>query len=194
MLISSLQSSVQREVYGHRVADMAKISYEAMKLEVDKAFKRRIYRDKKQQEKKDLAPAQALQPKNRNIRYDNVKSAVAEENVLAMILREPALLEEAKTLEESQFSSPLLGKVYGQLCRRYRAGLEVSAAVLEDLTPEESSHVAGIVHRQQGPVNAQALLDCIRTIQAEHQTGQVRSGDDLLAMRERLQQRKGYQV
>ena len=194
MLISSLQSSVQREVYGHRVADMAKISYEAMKLEVDKAFKRRIYRDKKQQEKRDLAPAQALQPKNRNIRYDNVKSAVAEENVLAMILREPALLEEAKTLEESQFSSPLLGKVYGQLCRRYRAGLEVSAAVLEDLTPEESSHVAGIVHRQQGPVNAQALLDCIRTIQAEHQTGQVRSGDDLLAMRERLQQRKGYQV
>ena len=48
-------------------------------MEVNKAFKRRIAREKKKQEKIDLAPAQNLQPKSRSIRYDNMKSAMAEE-------------------------------------------------------------------------------------------------------------------
>ena len=34
-LISALQSPVQQEVYGHRIAEAAKISYEAMKNEID---------------------------------------------------------------------------------------------------------------------------------------------------------------
>ena len=59
-LLCTLDSSVKREVYGTRVAEKAGITAEAMKLEVSKAFKRRIAREKKQQEKIDLAPAQAL--------------------------------------------------------------------------------------------------------------------------------------
>ena len=48
--ISTLPSAVQREIYGHRAADQGKISYEAMKLEVDKAFKKRVNREMKAQE------------------------------------------------------------------------------------------------------------------------------------------------
>ena len=64
-----------------------------MKLEINKAFKRRIAREKKKQEKIDLAPAQAAQPKSRDIRYDNIKSAMAEETVIAMALKEPGVLD-----------------------------------------------------------------------------------------------------
>ena len=46
-LICTLSSSVQREVYSGRVADTAKISMDSMKLEVNRAFKRRIAREKK---------------------------------------------------------------------------------------------------------------------------------------------------
>ena len=61
-LICTLSSSVQREVYSGRVAETAKISMEAMKMEVGRAFKRRIAREKKKQEKIDLAPAKNRQP------------------------------------------------------------------------------------------------------------------------------------
>ena len=189
--ISSLSNAVQREVYGHRVAEAAKISYEAVKIEVDKAYRRRIARDKKRQEKIDLAPAQALQPKSRSIRYDNMKSAMAEETVIAMILREPVLLNEAKKLQQNMFSAPLLGRVYQQLRQRYETGLEVSVSVLDGLTPEEMSHITGVYQRQQGPVNEQALRDCIRIIQAEYQTANVSTQDDLLALRKQFQERKG---
>lgn len=189
--ISSLPNAVQREVYGNRVADAAKISYDAMKIEVNKAFKRRIAREKKRQEKIDLAPAQNLQPKARSIRYDNMKSAMAEETVLAMALKEPALLDEAKDLAAEEFSSGLLGSVYLQLRQRYDQGLEVSLGVLVDLNGEEMSHITGVYQRQQGPVNEQAFRDCIRTIKAEHSASNIQSEDDLLALRNRLKERKG---
>jgi len=193
-LLSTLGSPVQREVYGSRIAEAASISYEAMKLEVNKAFKRRMARQRRQQEKLDLAPAQALQPKSRSIRYDNMKSAMAEETVLAMVLKEPALLDQTGALQPENFSSQLLGKVYGQLKRRHEMGMEISLAVMEDLSAEEISHVAGIAQRQQGPVNESALLDCVKTIRAEHQVSGVSSNDDIMAWREKLKESKGMKA
>ncbi len=190
-LLSTLGSAVQREVYGARVAETAKISMDAMKMEVDRAFKRRVYQDRKKQEKIDLAPARNLQPKSRTIRYDNMKSAMAEENVIAQALLSPALLDGAKQLKAESFSSSLLGKVYGQILSRYEEGLEVSPAVLTDLSQEEMSHIMGIIHRQEGPVSEAAFRDCIQTILSEHQKTNVTTEDDLLAFQKKLKERKG---
>ena len=193
-LLGSLPGAVQREVYGARVAENARIGPDAMKLEIDRAWKRRLAREKKQQEKIDLAPARSLQPKSRTIRYDNLKSAMAEEMLLALILQEPALLEQTGELKPEMFSSPLLGRVYGQLAQRYRQGLEVSVGGLTDLTNEEMSHVAGILQRQRGPVNEQALQDCLGTIRREYQARKVETEDDLLALRNQLKERKGIKA
>ncbi len=190
-LICTLGSAVQREVYGNRVAETANISYDVMKLEVNKAFKSRIAREKKQQEKIDLAPVRALQPKERSIRYDNMKSAMAEESVIAQILKDPALLDQAGGLRGEDFSVPLLGRVFAQLQQRHKTGMEVSLGVLADLTGEEASHLAGIGQRHQGPVNEDAFRDCVRTILAQKQSARVSTDDDLLALREKLKERKG---
>ena len=193
-LIASLDSSVKREVYGIRVAESAGISPDAMKLEVEKARKRRVNRDKKKQEQIDLAPVRALQPKDRSIRYDNVKSALAEENVLAQIMHEPALLDICGVLTGDHFSVALFGRVFSQLQKRHKQGLDISFGVLEDLTPEEGSHLAGICQRQEGPVNETAFRDCVKTILAENQSRDVQSDDDLLALRNKLKESKGAKV
>ena len=189
-LISTLSSSVQREVYGGRVAESAGISMDAMKLEVNKAFKRRMAIERKKKEREVLAPAKALQPKERSIRYDNMKSAMAEEGILSQIFREPALLDVCKNLTGSDFSVPLLGKVYDDLRSRYDQGLEVSISVLE-LTVEEMSHITGITQRHQGVVNADAFRDCVSTVLAQRQSEGVSSDDDLMALRNKLMERKG---
>ena len=190
-LISTLNSAVQQEIYGHRVADVAKISHEAMAREVEKARKRRLAREKKKQEAIDLAPVKALQPKSRTIRYDNMKSAMAEERILAQAAQEPSLLEKARDLTPEMFSSPLLGKVFGQMMDRYRQGLEVSLGVLTDLNQEEMSHVAGILGRHEDTVHEQAFADCVRTVRGEHQVASVSTEDDLRAYQDQLRKRKG---
>ena len=190
-LISSLISAVQREVYCGRVAEAAKISVDAMKLEVERALKRRARQQKKQQEAQDLAPAKNLQPKSRTIRYDNVKSAMAEETVIALAIREPALLDRARGLKPEEFSVDLLGRVFSQLQRRHSRGQEVSVAVLAELNSEEMSHIVLICQRQEGPVSEQALDDCVKIIKGEHQSASVDSEDDLLALRNKLKEKKG---
>ena len=190
-LISTLPSPVQREVYCGRVADNAKISLEAMKLEVNKSFKRRMAKERRKQEKQDPSPAKNLQPKSRTIRYDNIRSAMAEETVIAMAMRENALLDRIGMLKPESFSSPLLGKVFRQMLARHNQGLEASPGVLEELESEEMAHIAYICQRQQGPVNEQAFADCVRAIVNEHEKSGVNSVDELRALRNKMRESKG---
>ena len=107
--VSTLVSAVQREVYGNRAAEAAKISPEAMKIEVQKAYKRRLSREKRKQEKIDLAPARNLQAQSRQIRYDNVKFVLIspEELKIPDYIRDDVLrannieFEEVERLEDA---------------------------------------------------------------------------------------------
>ena len=191
LLIASLDSPIKREIYGKRVAEAASISENAVAMEVEKARKNRLHREKKAQEKIDLAPAQAFQRRGASkVPYNNVKSGVAEQGLIAMAIREPALLHLAAELKAQEFSVPLFDRVFTQLLDRYQHGLEISLAVLVDLNEDEMSHMAGIVY-QQDVVNEDAFRDCIRTIRTEHQIAQVSDEDDLLALRNKLRERKG---
>ena len=189
--ISSLTNAVQREVYGTRAAEAAGISYDAFKIEVDKTYRSRTAREKKKQEKIDLSPARNLQPHSRNFRYDNLKSAMAEETVIAMAVKEPALLDQVGVLSQSHFSSEVLGRAFGQLLQRHIEGAEVSLGILTDFTAEEMAHLAGILQRHDSPINEQAFQDCICTILSEYQAGEVRSDADILALRDAMKAKKG---
>lgn len=192
-LIGSLSSAVQREVYGGRVAEAAGISEDAMRLEVNRALERRTYQEKKKQEKIDLSPARNLQPKEKSIRYSNLRSARAEEMIIAQVLREPALFAQIPDLQPEIFSSEFLGRAFRQLRDRYHQGLDVSLGGLSDFTVEEMSHLAGI-SQQQGPVNERSLLDCANIIREEYQKSQTKTEDDLMRFREKLQKSKGIKA
>ena len=189
--ISTLPSAVQREVYGTRAAEAAGISFDAMKIEANKAFKRRMAREKKKQERIDLSPARNLQPHSRSFHYDNIKSAMAEETVIAMALKAPALLDQTGMLSQGHFSSPVLGRAFAQLVQRHVEGHEISIGILTDFTSEEMAHIAGISQRHQGPVSEQAFHDCIRTILNEHGKKSISSDADMMAIRNKMKERKG---
>ena len=192
-LISTLDSSIKREIYGKRVAEAAGISEQAMSLEVEKAGKRRRNREKRAQERIDLAPAQQFQRRGGSkVLYHNVKSGVAEQRLIAMLLREPALMEQTGELKTEEFSVPLFSRVYTQLKSRYQAHQDVSLAVLADVSEDEMSHLAGILY-EQDLVSEDAFRDCIQTIHHEYQSGLVATEDDLLAFRNKLRERKGIQ-
>lgn len=193
-LVSSLGNAVQREIYGNRVAEAGKISPDAMKIEVNKAFKRRQYREKRKQERIDLAPAVAAQPKSRTIRYDNVRSAMAEEIVLAQCLSDAAMIAETEGLKPEEFSSPLLGRVFEQLQQQSRQGMVPSVAGLTGFTGEEMAHIAGILQRNPGPVSEQAMRDSIQVIRQMHEFKTADTKDTLMELQRKLQESKGIKA
>lgn len=196
-MLSTLPSPVEREVYGVRVAEQTGLSADTMAREIQQAYNRRIKKAKKQQERRDLTPSIQLQPKERGLRYENLRSALAEEGVLRLMMLEPALFREADRagLEPERFSAPLLGKVYGLLRERFRRGSSTQLAALAGvLEPEEMSHMVQILEKPEDLSHSQqALRDYIDVIETEAvtRTGQAEV-DPLMAARKKFREKKAY--
>ena len=193
-VVASLPSPVEREIYGNRAADAAGISHTAMAQEVDRLRKRRYWENRKKEEREHLAPARQLQPKDRGLRYTNVRSARAEEGVLRLVLMDSDLFRLLDDLKEEQFSSALLGRAYGVFRRRWQEGRPVTLAALDgQFSPQETDHLAAVVQEPQPRHTAEtALADYKQTILAESRKGDIRSGEDLASLRDTLKQKKGY--
>ena len=190
-LLASLSSAVEREIYSVRAAEAAKIAPEAMKLEVRRAFKRQRAREKRVELRKDLNPAAQLQPKERTLRYENMRSARAEEGILRLLLLDEGLFPPTPPLEETDFSSPLLGRAFGLLWQAKEAGRPVTLAALTGtLSPEEMSHIAAVCQQPESTQNGgRAMADYIRVIREE---GTPEDGrDPLLAATEKYKDKKG---
>ncbi len=181
-LLSTLASPVEREIYGGHAAQAAGISPEAMAHEVQKAYSLRVRKQQKQQARRELSPTSQLQPKERGPRYENIRSALAEEGVIRLLMLDPALWRELEQLPPEDFSSPLLAKAYRLLFRRAREGLSTQFDVLtEDLTSGEMAHLAAVVEKPESLSNRyRSLADYIAVIQEEALKRSGISIDDLL--------------
>ena len=194
-LIASFPGTVEREIYADRAAKAVGVSKEAMLLEVSRAYKKRQYRARRQQERQDLSPAAALVPKDSKLRqeYANTRSASAEQEVLAQVLLEPGLFDKAPALTGEKFSVALLGRAYDALLRRHREGLQVSLAVLEGFEPQELAHLTAVTQGKDRVAGEQAFLDCAAVILEEHKkTGTQNSESELLAFANTSKKKKGY--
>ncbi len=182
-LLSTLGNAVEREIYTVRAAEAAHITPEAMKLEVGRAMKRRMGQERRAQERRDLNPAAQLQPRERELRYRNVRSARAEEGVLRLLLLDDALFPAEPPLRAEQFSSPLLGKAYGLLWDCRAEGRPVTPAALAgELAPEEMSLLAGVWQKPESLANGhQALRDYIDIIREEAEKRDGGAEDPLVA-------------
>ena len=194
-LMASLPSPVEREVYGTRAAQAAGISPEAMAQEIKKELRRRLQKEKKRQERRDMAPAAQLQPEQRSLRYENIRSALAEEGVVRLALLEPELLAQAGGLTGAEFSAPLLGKVYDLIRARHDQGRPVQLASLAgELTAEEMSHLARVTDRPEDlSQGAKTMADYVSVISMEHLKTQGNADEALLRLaQEKYRETKAY--
>ena len=192
-LIATFPNAVQREVYGRRAAEAAGITPEAMQLEIKKAYRKARAIEQKKQESQDLDIARQRAPKSRAIRYDNLRSASAEEGLICMLLREPELIASV-TLPAEAFSVDLFGRVLADLRQRMQAGRPTALSALEaDFTPEEMAHLSYIMSRDTAPVSDEAFADYLRVIQEEYEDRSLtRSEDSLRLLAEQIKSTKQY--
>ena len=190
-LLASLPGAVEREVYAGRAAEACGVSTDAMKAEVERERRRYTAQAKRKRERDSLRPAVSVQADGRSTRYENVYSAAAEEGVIALILADPALLEECD-LQREEFSSDFLGRLYSMLRERYERGESLSVnALSQELDQSEMSRLVTVSDRPPDPGNAsRAMADYIKKIRDERLKAQMRS--DLRTLGESLRGTKGF--
>ena len=190
-LIASLQSPLERDIYISKVAETAGVAKEALKLEAENAYKRRARNEKKREERRAMRPVENFQPAQRSIRYENMKSAMAEENILRMLCIDESLFSLLESLSGENFSSELLGRAFEALREQYRSGNPVSFAPLAgEFTKEEMQHLMSVINKEGlSTVSEDGLMDCVRIIEDARAKGE--EAGDLLAAQARLRQKKG---
>lgn len=197
-LIASLSNAVEREVYAGRAAETAGISRTAMLTEVERARRKKKGQERRTLQRENLNTAALRQPRERTIRYTDLRSAMAEEGVIRLLLLDGALADRCRDLDPEDFSSPFLGRMYQLLMEAWNEGHALTAAALAArCTPEEMSHLSGVLQKPESPANAErALEDYIQVIQrsAEKRRGEE-PDDPLLAAVEKYKkadkQKKG---
>ena len=194
-LIASLPNAVEREVYAGRAAERAGISREAMLLEVKRAFGKRKNQERRALQKENQNIAALHQPKSRALRYDDVRSAMAEEGVIRLLYLDGSLASHCRALPPEAFSSPLLAEAYRLLLEAADQGRPPSSAVWDQhFTPEEMGHLTSVLQKPESLAAAdRSLPDYIHIIQES--ADKRRNGTDedpLLAAKDKFKEKKGY--
>ena len=167
--VASLENAVEREVYTARAAKTAGVTAQAFSIEVKNETEKRRRFEKKRYQREVRAAADAAQPKDRSLHYDNIRSARAEEGLLGLIFADSSLIPELRELiTPAEFSSPLLGKLYESACQLFDEGHQVAATALEqELTSGEMDHLAMVLRKPvPGEKRSQAMRDYVNVIRS----------------------------
>lgn len=194
-LLCTVDNAVEREVYTVQAAQAAGLQPEALRMEVSRTMKRQAARERRSRERRELNPAVAMQPQERGIRYDNLRSARAEEGLIRLLLLDDTLFPQEAPVQAEDFSSPLLGRVFASLWQRRQEGMLLSVGALSgELSSAEMSHLTALAQQPESRANgARALADYCRIIQEEAQKRGSQTGQDpLAAAQEKYKNKKGY--
>lgn len=174
-LLAAVDSPAEREVWCGRAAGTAGISTDSLKAETERIRKNQIKAGRKQYERNSERPSKAAQPRERRLQYSNIKSALAEEGVIRILMLDPELIRNC-TLRASDFSSEYLGRLYETIQTRWTEGKSLlPAAIVNSLEESEAEQFTEILRKPESGGNAEtALNDYISTIQKEKT---LRNGD-----------------
>ena len=190
-MLATLPGAVERQVYAIRVAGLAGVGQDAVVREVERRRKQLLTKAQRSDENAFNRPERMAQPAARELRYLDPVSAAAEEGVIRLLCLEPALARTEGLPEPQSFTSEALGRIYGILLQRIKAGEGVGVNALSgELSPEEIDLLVRILQKPELLQNAErAMRDYITRISEQGDAGRE---TDLNALRDRLRERKGY--
>lgn len=140
-----------------------------------------------------MIPVNQIQPKNRQLRYENPRSARAEEGILRLLMLDGSLVTQTQGLEPSQFSSPILGKIYEVLLDHLSQGRSLQLGALEgELEGEEITLLATILGKPVAMENRTSALADYRAVIEREAMRRQNTNDEavLLAARDTYRKKK----
>ena len=191
-LLARLDSPVEQEVFAAQVSQRTGIGKQALMQEIRQARNRTVRAAKRKQDRRDLTPLNQVQPRDRQLRYENPRSARAEEGILRLLMLDGSLAGRLDGLSAADFSSPHLGRIYTVLLDRLARGRSVQLGALEgELEPEAINLLAEILRQPASLAGAdKALADYRAVLDREKWKGQANEDEAaLLAARDTIRKK-----
>lgn len=132
------------------------------------------------------------QPREKEFRYENLRSATAEEGLIRLLFLDQGLCRGKELPPPEDFTSPALADIYRVLKGKVENGDIVSIASMSAaLPPEEVSLLAELLQKPEALRNGdKALADYIERIRQQKELSEP--GGDLLSLANKYKKTKGY--
>ncbi len=191
-LLARLADPVRRQVYAMDLANEMGLPSDVIVRDVEKRRSRIVNGAYKDVQREQARPEKLMQPAAKELRYEDPASAAAEEGLIRLLYLEPDLIRTPDLPDASSFSSAGLGRIYELLCTRIRSGDSVSTDLLAgQLSSDEMSLLVSILQKPEVlSRSAQSIADYTAKIKERKKLRE--GGVDLMALREQLQQTKGF--
>lgn len=167
-MLAKIDGAVEREVYAGRAAKMARVTLDAMEVEVRRALGIQQKKKKSDERREVRAVVNAAQPRDRTLQYQNIRSAKAEEGIIRLIFADDSLTDEiAARITPQEFTSQVLQKIFAHALTLHRQGHQVTVASFEGYLEEnEMQHLTSVLGGDRASTRnwQQALSDYINTI------------------------------
>lgn len=195
--VSGFSSTVDREVYSYRLAEMTDVKKDTILQEVERLHSKKVSKWLKNEAREETKPVKMNQPKVKAIRFDNIKSAIAEKGVISFLYSDSSLFNKCVELDENDFSDKLLARIFEALRKQTERGEEPSISTLaEHFTNEEISILTEILNQPtELSQSEKALNDYIKIIKTEKLAKQQNSdgdGPNLIEVANKMRESKGY--
>ena len=194
-MITRFSDQAKREIYAAQLSEMVGVKRETVVLEIEQARKNLQRKANTTLQKEATRIDKQRQPQGKELRYENVASASAEEEIIRLLYLDPELSKFASALSAEAFSSSALAHIYNVILKKNERHEEISVATLStQLTKEEINLLVKVLDNKDGPkkaVNAeQSMLDCINYINDQKERDS--DTDDLRALQRKMKEKKGY--
>lgn len=168
-MISELPSAIERDIFLTKSSQKTDVSIESIRLEFKNYVKNLQKNLKSKQKRETLSPSRFVQPKFKEITYENVKSARAEEEILCLLFTDCNLIGKID-INDNRFSVGFFRNVYNLARGLYEDGKQITISSLTDkFDANEISHLTKIINRPQTTVNREELLrNCIDKINEQY--------------------------
>lgn len=189
-LIAGFPNVLERQVYSARVSELAGVSAEAVSKEVERIRKSLDFKSRKDIERAASRPELAAQPESRDLRYENMASARAEEGVVRLIYLEPELASKADISEED-FTSPALRHIFITIKKQASQNARLDINMLSsELESDEISLLIKITQNPEIMSNAESTLhEYIVRIREQKESA---SSDLMALVQQKKNKGKGY--
>ena len=188
--VAGFSGKAEREVYAMRIADMIGVSPQAVRDDIENLRKRNAGKNKRQAEKQEISLA-GKSPV-RSIRYENSRSAMAEEGIIRLLYLDSQLFDRITPPDPSHFSVPELGHIYKEMLELGRYDHVEIPKLAGRLSGDELSLLTTIIQKPETVANGQkALSDYIEIMESERRS---RQGDmSLTELAESMRKKKAYE-
>ncbi len=192
-LLARLPDEVRRQVYAMDLARELGLPPDVIVNDVERRRRRLVSTSYKQVPKEQTRAEKLIQPASRELRYDDPASAAAEEGLIRLLYLEPSLISTPGLPPPEDFSASGLGRIYRILRKRIEQGQNVSTDLLAgDLSGDELGLLVAILQKPEKLSRSrQSVTDHIAKIEERKQ--QRDGGTDLMALRDQLKKKKGYE-